>query len=529
MPAAQKFIPSEGMSGVVNLKRSSKGRKGEGKWKKKYAVLKQDTLHLYEGHDENGRGEDESYTIYLSKYKECTHIVDKRGRKKPSLTIIPIDPTYEQWMLSCEDTSQQETWISHINSAISGNLITINFNLDEVMVQSPALQHLNKTRPKCKGRRAPSKRPRTTGITTVDAVNPAKKRRSDMMPTTTTSPVKTPEESKTSAARAFFRGLGQKVTTALTRQKSTGAKTPQSPEPPEGVSAQTSMEVAPEDRMSLSALMRTLQRIEETSGTIVNKAAALRILFQGAAEDSASLGRPALEVEKGLQGIEGALEHLNLAEEFQTKIKEDEAREKLTKEEVARKKQEEEEAQREQEEEERRKREAEEAEQRRRDEEEQELQDEEDRKREEERLRREAEEKRAQEEALRLAEEAGEEEEKMWESGDEKAQPEDEEGPAAPEDGTQEAPQSSHTQDDAGPTIATDNTAMKGIDAQPNATEESLQETPTIDKDGKEDEEEAKMDTSNDATEEAGEETEEGTDKQEPAAEDEEGELSIHL
>lgn len=254
------------------------------------------------------------------------------------------------------------------------------------------------------------------GVTSVDADTPAKKARSDRAPTTL-SPITTPDESKAGGAKAFFRGIGLKVSTALGRQKSTGPKTPQSPEP--GVKEESPLlDIPPEERMSLSALLRTLQNIETTTGTIINQAAALRVLFQGSAADSAGLGKPAREVEKGLEGVTTALEHLNLAETLQLKVKENEEKERLMKEEIARKKKEEEEARMRQEEDEEQRQK--EAEQRRRDEEEQELQDEEDRKKEEDRVKKEEEDRKAKEEALRLAEEVQAEEEKIWESGDEK-------------------------------------------------------------------------------------------------------------
>ncbi|XP_071801064.1 uncharacterized protein [Asterias amurensis] len=410
----QKILTSEGISGVLNLKAGKAGRRGVAKWKKKYAVMRQDALHLYEGQDDNGRGVDESHTVYLSKYKECIHVVDKKGKKKGGFALVPADSTYEQWVLSCDDTNEQEKWINQLNQAISGDVITIiNINLDEVTVETPALKHLGKSRPKCKGRRAPSKRPRM-GVTTTDSDTPAKKARSDLA--LTTPPVTTPDESKAGGAKAFFRGIGLKVSTALGRQKSTGAKTPQSPEPGAKEEAPL-LDIPPEERMSLSALLRTLQNIETTSGTIINKAAALRVLFQGSAADSAGLGKPAGEVEKGLEGMTSALEHLSFAENLQLKVKENEESERLMKEEIARKKKEKEEALMRQEEEEQRQKEAE---QRRQDEEEQEQKDEEDRQKEEDRLKEEEQARKAKEEALRLAEEAQAEEEKIWESSDEK-------------------------------------------------------------------------------------------------------------
>ena len=45
----QKILTSEGISGVLNLKVGKAGRRGVAKWKKKYAVMRQDALHLYEG------------------------------------------------------------------------------------------------------------------------------------------------------------------------------------------------------------------------------------------------------------------------------------------------------------------------------------------------------------------------------------------------------------------------------------------------------------------------------------------------
>ncbi len=176
-----------------------------------------------------------------------------------------------------------------------------------------------------------------------------------------------------------------------------------------------------------------------TSGTIVNKAAALRVLFQGSAADSAGLGKPAREVEKGLEGMTTALEHLSLAENLQLKVKEDEERERLIKEETARENKEKEEALKRQEEEEQRQKEAE---QRRLDEEEQERQDEEDRQKEEDRLKKEEAARKAEEEAVRLAEEAQAEEEKIWESGDDKnesAEMVDQDGPSA-QDASPESP-----------------------------------------------------------------------------------------
>ena len=285
-----------------------------------------------------------------------------------------------------------------------------------------------------------------SGVTYVDVGTPAKKARSDLTPTTP-SPTATAEESKAGGAKAFFRGIGLKVSTALGRQKTVEARTPQSPEP------RAVQEMQPEERMSLSSLLRTLQHIETTSGTIINKAAALRLLFQGSAADSAGLGHPAKEVEKGLQGMTDALQHLSLAESLQQEVKEYEERERMTKEELARKKREEEEELRRQKEEERKTKEVEEAEQRRRDEEEVELKDEEDRQREEERLKKEEEHKRAEEEALRLAKEVEAEEEKilLHVSEDEKNESDDmvDQEESVAMDATQGAEESSKANDDS--------------------------------------------------------------------------------
>ncbi|XP_033635872.1 MAP7 domain-containing protein 2-like isoform X1 [Asterias rubens] len=487
----QKILTSEGISGVLNLKVGKAGRRGVAKWKKKYAVMRQDALHLYEGQDDNGRGEDESHTVYLTKYKECIYVVDKKGKKKGGFALVPADSTYEQWVLSCDDTNEQEKWINQLNQAISGDVITIiNINLDEVTVETPALKHLGKSRPKCKGRRAPSKRPRMDmydsyqngecssdemeGVTTTDSDTPAKKARSDLA--LTTPPVTTPDESKAGGAKAFFRGIGLKVSTALGRQKSTGAKTPQSPEPGAKEEAPL-LDIPPEERMSLSALLRTLQNIETTSGTIINKAAALRVLFQGSAADSAGLGKPAGEVEKGLEGMTSALEHLSFAENLQLKVKENEESERLMKEEIARKKKEKQEALLRQEEEEQRQKEAE---QRRQDEEEQEQKDEEDRQKEEDRLKEEEQARKAKEEALRLAEEAQAEEEKIWESSDEKnesAEMVDQDEPSAQDatqDTTPESPEAKESSPDNTEPMIVENGKENSV-AEDEAAEETTE------------------------------------------------------
>ena len=48
--------------------------------------------------DDNGRGVDESHTVYLTKYKECIYVVDKKGKKKGGFALVPADSTYEQVM-----------------------------------------------------------------------------------------------------------------------------------------------------------------------------------------------------------------------------------------------------------------------------------------------------------------------------------------------------------------------------------------------------------------------------------------------
>lgn len=209
----------KGKQGNLSVQQT-KGRKT--KWTKKYALLKADTKELILSDKRiksdviSDANEKTIRRIVLHTDVTCIPVETEGKRAKRQFLLRIMSDTEdkksaeeeEEVTLSVTTTEERDEWVKEINDVIENENdvtekeeITVE-DLDAVKVETDALNHLNKTRPKFQGRRRPQKRP-SRMLEEIDE-NAEKKQKTDNQ---TDSPVKSACTDATDGASSSGLGL----------------------------------------------------------------------------------------------------------------------------------------------------------------------------------------------------------------------------------------------------------------------------------------------------------------------------------